>query len=356
MLGREAALRIPDLLLPLRETVGTERIAVDVHRLLATGPSPGVATVHGVRVIRPHLEHELLRIDSHALSMEGVTIVRGSNVALRPLVLHVEHAAHLALHIALRGTASARVDAAGATLPRIAGSAAILFLPRSLSTITLDEGVRNEALRVNLTLPYLRSLTDRYPELLEKAAARSAAGLPFRVDRPELMPMGDLLERVDELMRSEHYGSLRRIFLEAKIIELLVRCLQGPATLPARPRPLAARDVDRMVEARERLLGSMASPPTLAELARAVGTNEFKLKHDFKTVFKQPVYAFLLHHRLAHARRLILETDRAIKDIATEVGYVHVAHFSAAFRKTFGLPPGRLRKEGAESLLLSPLA
>jgi AraC-like DNA-binding protein len=156
------------------------------------------------------------------------------------------------------------------------------------------------------------------------------------------------------MMQSETYGPLRRIFLEAKIIELLVRCLQGPVPLRRRPQSLAPRDVDRMVEARERLLGSMAAPPTLAELARAVGTNEFKLKHDFKAVFKQPVYAFLLRHRLAHARRLILETDRAMKDIATQVGYVHVAHFSAAFRKIYGLPPGKLRKEAAGAAPFSP--
>jgi methylphosphotriester-DNA--protein-cysteine methyltransferase len=45
-----------------------------------------------------------------------------------------------------------------------------------------------------------------------------------------------------------------------------------------------------------------------------------------------------------HARMLILETDRSIKEIAAEVGYKHVAHFSAAFRRRFGDAPSSFRK------------
>jgi hypothetical protein len=50
-----------------------------------------------------------------------------------------------------------------------------------------------------------------------------------------------------------------------------------------------------MFDAREWLLSLKAAPPTLAAVARAVGTNEFKLKRDFKSVFNEPVYTFLTY-------------------------------------------------------------
>jgi AraC-like DNA-binding protein len=91
------------------------------------------------------------------------------------------------------------------------------------------------------------------------------------------------------------------------------------------------------------LLSRLADPPTLTELARAVGTNEFQLKRDFKALFGQPVHAFVLERRLERAHALLVDTDRAIKEIADEAGFAHLSHFGAAFRKRYGIPPSRIR-------------
>lgn len=85
-------------------------------------------------------------------------------------------------------------------------------------------------------------------------------------------------------------------------------------------------------------------PPTLPELARQVGTNECKLKRDFRAVFDNTVYGLLFDHKMAHARALLLDTDRLVGDIAREVGYSHPAHFSTAFKKEHGVSPSRFRR------------
>jgi AraC-like DNA-binding protein len=89
-----------------------------------------------------------------------------------------------------------------------------------------------------------------------------------------------------------------------------------------------------MIEARDLVLARMDDPPSLAELAHQVGTNEFVLKRDFKAFFGNTVYGLLLEHKLAYARALLLDTDRAIGEIAREVGYSHAANFRTAFKKT----------------------
>jgi AraC-like DNA-binding protein len=135
--------------------------------------------------------------------------------------------------------------------------------------------------------------------------------------------------------------------VEANVLELLALQLQQrgrwAGTAPgasALPDPT----LDRMVEARDRVLARMDAPPSLAELARLVGTNEFALKRDFKAAFGTTVYGLLLDRKLAHARALLLDTDRPIGEIAREVGYAHPAHFSTAFKKKYGVPPSSLRR------------
>jgi AraC-like DNA-binding protein len=117
--------------------------------------------------------------------------------------------------------------------------------------------------------------------------------------------------------------------------------LAEPAESDA-PR-LRPRELERMHAARELLLSRLADPPTLAEVASAIGTNDFALKRQFKAAFGQPVHAFLLEVRLAQARRQLQESGEPIKQIAAAVGYMHANHFSTAFRRAYGISPARYR-------------
>jgi two-component system response regulator YesN len=48
--------------------------------------------------------------------------------------------------------------------------------------------------------------------------------------------------------------------------------------------------------------------------------------------------------RLAHAAQLLRDTGDSIKAIAAAVGYAHPNHFSSAFRRAYGVSPGRYRE------------
>jgi len=98
-----------------------------------------------------------------------------------------------------------------------------------------------------------------------------------------------------------------------------------------------------MHAARDLLLARVSDPPTIREVASAVGTNDFALKRQFKAVFGKPVHAYLLAVRLAQACSLLRDSADSIKQIAGAVGYVHANHFSAAFRRAYGLSPARYR-------------
>ena len=135
------------------------------------------------------------------------------------------------------------------------------------------------------------------------------------------------------------------MFLLSKSIELLV--LQAEAYNKAKdsgPKFLKTEyDKERIVYAREYLIKHLDMPPGLSELARAAGINEYKLKKGFKETFGNTVFGYLAETRLELAKNDLLEKKKSVSEIAFELGYSSVQHFSNAFKKKFGVSPGRLK-------------
>ncbi len=128
-----------------------------------------------------------------------------------------------------------------------------------------------------------------------------------------------------------------------EILALQIASFTQPAS-PPNPLGLTEYDQERLRFAHNYLLQHVQLPPTLPELARIVGLNEHKLKRGFKALFGKPTFAYLAEWRLLEARRLLL-TDSALTagEVAFELGYSSLPHFSAAFKQRFGLSPRALR-------------
>jgi AraC-like DNA-binding protein len=84
---------------------------------------------------------------------------------------------------------------------------------------------------------------------------------------------------------------------------------------------------------------------TLEGLAAEAGTSRTVLSERFARYLDQPPLAYLARWRLQLASRLLETTHKTIQQIATEVGYDSEASFNRAFKREFGLPPARHRKE-----------
>lgn len=66
--------------------------------------------------------------------------------------------------------------------------------------------------------------------------------------------------------------------------------------------------------------------------------------HLFKEHFGMKFVDFLVNLRMEQAKRLLLETDEPIQDIAVRVGYLHSISFGRTFKKVVGVTPGDFRK------------
>lgn len=82
-----------------------------------------------------------------------------------------------------------------------------------------------------------------------------------------------------------------------------------------------------------------SSLPTLKELSRIFGTNEYKLKNGFKYLFKTTIFQFNNDERLKRSHLVIEHTKIPLKNIASMAGFSTYPNFSRAFKIKFGYPP-----------------
>jgi AraC-like DNA-binding protein len=85
--------------------------------------------------------------------------------------------------------------------------------------------------------------------------------------------------------------------------------------------------------------------PTLKELSRIFGTNEYKLKNGFKHIFKTTIQQFYNSERLKRAQLLIQYTKIPLKTIAIMTGFSTYPNFSRAFKIKFGYSPSDLQRQ-----------
>lgn len=149
---------------------------------------------------------------------------------------------------------------------------------------------------------------------------------------------------IQEIIHCKRKGFFKRIFLEAKVTELLL--LQLEQMIQAgNPRisSMKSREVERMHAVKNYLLQHLSHPATLFELAQKFGTNEYALKMGFKEVFGSTVFTFWNTAKMNQAKKMLLEGSFTVGEVADQVGYKNPQHFSTAFKKRFGYSPSKLR-------------
>ncbi len=149
------------------------------------------------------------------------------------------------------------------------------------------------------------------------------------------------------IYRITHYSgeeSVKNMYLYGQVVELLV-LMQMCYIRHTTTQPVHIRneyDKERILYARDYLLTHMDAPPGLPQLAAIVGINEFKLKCGFKEMFGQPPFTYLADVRLEMGRTALQKKEKTITQIAFELGYASLQHFSMAFKKKFGMSPGKV--------------
>jgi AraC-like DNA-binding protein len=146
-----------------------------------------------------------------------------------------------------------------------------------------------------------------------------------------------------QILRCSHRGIQKRMYLEAKALEVVSLVLEQERQIqlgssPDRP-PLKPGTLERIHHAKTLLLQQLENPPSLMALAQQVNLNAYTLKRGFRQVFGKPVFEYLHDYRLEQARQLLDTGDFKVAEVAQRVGFASRSYFATAFKQQFGLNP-----------------
>ncbi|MES2739426.1 MAG: response regulator [Pseudomonadota bacterium] len=119
------------------------------------------------------------------------------------------------------------------------------------------------------------------------------------------------------------------------------------AATPAEPTSTVSpfeQDAVLVAAAKRLIRDNLAALPTLAEIARSVGTYREKLSQVFREQTGMTVFTFIREERIARGVELLCQTDIDIQDIALLTGFNNAGNFATAFRERMGVTPTAYRQ------------
>jgi AraC-like DNA-binding protein len=204
--------------------------------------------------------------------------------------------------------------------------------------VLVEGGVTSEMKSVVVPIGAMSTL------LGEEAVETLLSRLGLNEARPTVvlpMPM-NITAPLREALTDQFSGASRKLFAQARILDYLGGLLNFVLSNDLlTPKPASDMKIQELHQHLVNLEGQM---PTLIDLAKELGISARRLNADFTEKYGRSIYSFVMEHRLTQAHAILLSEPISMKTLATRLGYSHVNHFSAAFKKRFGYSPGSLRR------------
>ncbi|MGU3374757.1 helix-turn-helix transcriptional regulator [Chryseobacterium sp. M5A1_1a] len=152
----------------------------------------------------------------------------------------------------------------------------------------------------------------------------------------------EMYQILNDITNCDRKGVFKRIYLEAKVSELLLLQLEQLFHDESSTSSLSKKDEEKIYAVRDYIVSNLNSDRSLNDLAHQVGTNEFTLKKGFKELFGTTVFGFWNDTKMEQAKRLLLDTNLNISEISDLIGYKNPRHFSTAFKRKYNILPSKI--------------
>ena len=143
-----------------------------------------------------------------------------------------------------------------------------------------------------------------------------------------------------EIISYSKKGTMQKLFVEAKIIKLLILIFdQFNEKNTIKEMPETPSTIKRFVDE------NYHRNIKVEEIGKKIGINQNTIRKAFKAQYNITVSDYIAELRMLKAKKLIINKELMIKEIAIECGYEYVQNFTRAFKKKFGISPEKLRNE-----------
>ena len=261
-------------------------------------------------------------------------------------IYHLQHSEKMPMVLSFYLSGGTRVsnDGLGQTQEEVAGKNYLYCLPKTSEVEEYPAGQRIHVIKVYIHPGLISTFSDRLQEL--PTDIKNAVEYPEQALFHHTNQITPAQQRIlQQLLQWPYQGITRQLYLESKVLELLALYFEQIFTKSEyQSKKMASKEIDRVYQARDILIQTMADPPSLPELAKQVQLNERKLKQGFREIFNNTVFDYLHDHRMEQAQMLLQTGQLNIQETARWVGYASRSSFVVAFKKKFQVTPSQYRR------------
>lgn len=109
-------------------------------------------------------------------------------------------------------------------------------------------------------------------------------------------------------------------------------------------------DIAVMRRVRDRIDREFAQPLNVEDLARGVHMSAGFLSREFRRIYGEPPYSYLMTRRIERAMTLLRRGDLSVTDICFAVGFSSLGTFSTRFSQLVGVSPSAYRDDPSRSV------
>jgi AraC-like DNA-binding protein len=140
-------------------------------------------------------------------------------------------------------------------------------------------------------------------------------------------------------------GKLGQTMIETAIVQIM---LLNVASLfqseQQETTTITQKDRSTALAVKEYIEGTYLLDHTLNDLTKHFATNTNKLMSLFRKAFGKSIFEYIGDLKMKYAHDLLSKEDRTVGEVARTVGYKNPNHFSAAFKKRFGISPAKVSR------------
>lgn len=109
-------------------------------------------------------------------------------------------------------------------------------------------------------------------------------------------------------------------------------------------------DITVMRRVRDRIDREFAQPLNVEDLARGVHMSAGHLSREFRRIYGEPPYSYLMTRRIERAMTLLRRGDLSVTEICFAVGFSSLGTFSSRFSELVGVSPSAYRDDPSRSV------